>query len=250
MSELLPEQLSELLPELCPTLLPTMRLDKFICKSTALARAEARASIEAGAVIVNGEPVTDASIQVHENNAITLDGQRLQPRPSRYLMIHKPLDTVCSNIDEAYPSVLSGIGLDNADDLHIAGRLDADTTGLVLVTDDGRWSYNIITPQQRCEKVYRVSLRDPISETMIAQFAQGVGLQGEAALTLPAQIAVINPKQVLLTITEGRYHQVKRMFAAVGNRVTALHRQQIGQLRLDIALGDWRYLTSDEVKAF
>ncbi|MFT6914513.1 MAG: 16S rRNA pseudouridine516 synthase [Motiliproteus sp.] len=227
-----------------------MRLDKFLCKSTELGRAEARASIEAGSVIVNAEPVIDASIQVHENNVITLDGQRLQSRPSRYLMIHKPLGTVCSNVDEAYPSVLSGIGLDNTDDLHIAGRLDADTTGLVLVTDDGRWSYTIITPQQRCEKVYRVSLRDPITETIIIQLTQGVRLQGETSLTLPAQIAVINPKQVLLTITEGRYHQVKRMFAAVGNRVTALHRQQIGQLHLDIALADWRYLTGKEVNSF
>ncbi|MFT5722629.1 MAG: 16S rRNA pseudouridine516 synthase [Motiliproteus sp.] len=227
-----------------------MRLDKFILKSTALGRAEARASIEAGSVLVNAEPVTDASIQVHENNVITLEGQRLQPRPSRYLMIHKPLDTVCSNVDEAYPSVLSAIGLDRTYDLHIAGRLDADTTGLVLVTDDGRWSYNIITPQKRCQKVYRVSLRDAITATQMIKLTQGVRLQGEASLTLPAHIAVIHPKQVLLTITEGRYHQVKRMFSAVGNRVTALHRQQIGQLHLDIALADWRYLTRDEVNAF
>lgn len=227
-----------------------MRLDRFICKSTELGRTEARAFIHAGEVSVNGEVVISESSQVHENNSITLAGETLTPRPSRYIMLHKPLDTVCSNIDEAYPSVFNFLDVDKASELHIAGRLDADTTGLVLITDDGRWSFNIITPENQCEKVYRVGLRDPVADDTATRFAEGVQLQGENALTLPAGLEVINPQEVFLTITEGKFHQVKRMFAAVGNRVVALHRQKIGAIYLDIEPGQWRYLTEDEICGF
>ncbi len=227
-----------------------MRLDKFLCKSTDLTRIEATALIVAGEVLVNGQAVTSASTQVHENNSISLDGQVLTPRASRYIMMHKPLDTLSSNVDGDYPSVMNCLDIDKVCDLHITGRLDADTTGLVLVTDDGRWSFNIINPKYHCEKVYRVSLRDPIADDVAEKFSRGVQLQGEASLTLPAKLEVVSPKEVLLTITEGKYHQVKRMFAAVGNRVNGLHRQQIGDIKLDIGLGLWRYLTVDEINSF
>ncbi len=227
-----------------------MRLDKFICKSTDLSRAEARGVIHAGEVLVNGEAVTDEATQVHENNCITLAGRRLVARPSRYLMMHKPAGTLCSNVDGVYPSLFHRLDIDRADDLHIVGRLDADTTGLVLLTDDGRWSFNIIRPQQQCEKVYRVGLRDPLAAEVAATFAQGLLLQGETSPTLPARLEPVGPREVLLTITEGRFHQVKRMFAAVGNRVISLHREQIGGVRLDVESGRWRHLTTDEVGCF
>lgn len=227
-----------------------MRLDKFLCKSTELTRVEATAFIVAGEVRVNGLAVISASTQVHENNQITLYGQVLTPRASRYIMIHKPLDTLSSNVDGDYPSVMNSLDIDKVCDLHITGRLDADTTGLVLVTDDGRWSFNIINPKYHCEKVYRVSLRDVIADDVAEKFARGVQLQGEQSLTLPAKLEMVAPKEVLLTITEGKYHQVKRMFAAVGNRVNGLHRQQIGDIKLDIGLGQWRYLTVDEINSF
>ncbi|MEH6627537.1 MAG: pseudouridine synthase [Motiliproteus sp.] len=227
-----------------------MRLDKFICKSTELTRAEAMALVNAGEVLVNAEVVINEATQVHENNTVTIDGQELTARASRYIMMHKPLDTVCSNIDEVYPSVFNYIDVDNACDLHIAGRLDADTTGLVLASDDGRWSYNIITPKKQCEKIYQVELRDPIAADVVSIFEQGVQLQGEKSLTLPAKLDIVSPQKVLLTITEGKHHQVKRMFAAVGNRVVALHRQKIGGVSLDIGLGQWRYLTADEIGSF
>ncbi|MBR9859099.1 MAG: 16S rRNA pseudouridine(516) synthase, partial [Gammaproteobacteria bacterium] len=115
-------------------------------------------------------------------------------------------------------------------------------------TDDGRWSFNIIRPQQQCEKVYRVGLRDPLAENVAERFAQGLLLQGESAPTLPAGLEVVSAREVLLTITEGRFHQVKRMFAAVGNRVISLHREQIGSLKLDVESGQWRHLTTDEVR--
>lgn len=228
-----------------------MRLDKFICKSTELTRNEAKKVLKSKLVKVNGEVATNAAMQVHENNTITIEGEELQARTSRYIMLHKPVDMICSNVDEVYPSVLHLLDVDRAFDLHIAGRLDADTTGLVLVTDDGRWSHNIISPKKLCEKTYRVHLRDIIKQELIETFKVGVQLQGEDGLTQPALLEIVADKEVLLTITEGKYHQVKRMFAAVGNRVVGLHRERIGGLTLaPLIEGDWRYLTEAEVKAF
>jgi len=228
-----------------------MRLDKFICKSTELTRSEAKKLLKSGEVEVNGEVIKNPATQVHENNTITADGQILQARSSRYIILHKPLDTICSNVDEGYPSLLHLLDVDKAFDLHIAGRLDADTTGLVLITDDGRWSHNIISPNKECQKVYRVQLRSPIKTELIETFKAGVQLQGEDGLTKPAILEVVNETEVLLTITEGKYHQVKRMFAAVGNRVTGLHREQIGAVKLDdLSLGEWRYLNDEEVESF
>jgi 16S rRNA pseudouridine516 synthase len=233
-----------------------MRLDKFICKSTELTRSEAKKLLKKGAVSVNGETIKNAAQQVHENNEITIEGQRLTARSSRYIMLNKPMDYICSTVDEAYPSVLHLIEVDKAFDLHIAGRLDADTTGLVFITDDGRWSHNIISPKKACFKIYRVWLRDSVDKTQQAvlkeRFTQGIQLHGEKNLTRPAQLDIITDNQVLLSITEGRYHQVKRMFAAVGNKVIGLHREQIGDVKLDenLTVGQWRFLTPTEIATF
>jgi 16S rRNA pseudouridine516 synthase len=236
-----------------------MRLDKFICKSTELTRNEAKKLLKSGEVRVNDEIAKNAAMQVHENNCITIDGQELTARTSRYFMLHKVADSICSNVDEVYPSVLHFLEVDKAFDLHIAGRLDADTTGLVLITDDGRWSHNVISPKKNCQKTYRVWLRDVITEDkavdLIEQFKQGIQLQGESSLTRPAVLVRVTDSdvenEVLLTITEGKYHQVKRMFAAVGNRVVGLHREQIGEIKLaDLPAGQWRSLTAEEVALF
>jgi 16S rRNA pseudouridine516 synthase len=242
-----------------------MRLDKFICKSTELTRNEAKKLLKNGEIRVNGEVATNAAMQVHENNTITLDGQVLTARGSRYFILHKVVDSICSNVDEIYPSVLHFIDVDKAFDLHIAGRLDADTTGLVLITDDGRWSHNVISPKKHCKKVYRVWLRNAIDTTKLtelkATFEQGIQLQGESNLTRPAVLQGVAQAdlvdkdayqhEVLLTITEGKYHQVKRMFAAVGNKVVRLHREQVGQITLaDLAPAEWRSLTEQEIAQF
>jgi len=237
-----------------------MRLDKFICKSTELTRTEAKKILKSGAVKVNGEVIKNPATQVHENNTISLSNgsseQVLSARSSRYIMMHKPQDTICSNVDEVYPSILHYIDVDKVFDLHIAGRLDADTTGLVLITDDGRWSHNIISPKKDCAKTYRVKLRDLITkekqEKIINRFNEGIQLQGEKDLTKPAILKMVAENEVLLTITEGKYHQVKRMFAAVGNKVIGLHREKIGTLSLDdgLELGQWRYLNEEEINSF
>ncbi len=227
-----------------------MRLDKFLCKSTDLSRAAATQCIELGEVSVNDSIVTEARFQVHENNHVIWQGKRLVARPSRYIMLHKPLNTLSSNVDGDYPSLFRCINVERAEDLHIVGRLDADTSGLVLLTDDGRWSFEIIRPDKQCPKTYRVMLRDPIATDVAEKFSAGIQLQNEAKLTAAAALKVISEREVLLTITEGRYHQVKRMFAAVGNRVNGLHRERIGDLQLDLAVGDWRFLTAKEVANF
>ncbi|WP_100635956.1 pseudouridine synthase [Marinomonas sp. ef1] len=231
-----------------------MRLDKFVCKSTELTRKKAIQYIHSGEVCVNGEVVTSEATQVHENNTVLLKGDRLKARDFRYILMNKPAGTVCSNIDEVYPSVFNYLDVDKASELHIAGRLDADTTGLVLITDDGRWSFNITLPTNDCRKVYRVQLSQAIpaerSSDLVTQFKQGLQLQGEQGLTRPAKLDIITPKEVLLTITEGKFHQVKRMFSAVGNRVVGLHREQIGEVYLDLDVGQWRYLSKNEVESF
>jgi 16S rRNA pseudouridine516 synthase len=246
-----------------------MRLDKFICKSTELTKSEATRRINAGDVIVNDEIIIDEITQVHEDNIIVMDGQNLKARPFRYLLMHKPTDIICSNIDGDYPSLFNLFAMqantnqdqyiDKISELHIAGRLDVDTTGLVLITDDGRWTYNITRPDKACNKVYRVGLSygiaDDKAEELVARFEQGLQLQGEQGLTLPALLEVLpntsdESKEVLLTITEGKYHQVKRMFAAVGNRVITLHREKIGDIQLDVEEGQWRYLSEDEIASF
>lgn len=226
-----------------------MRLDKFICKSTEYSLADAVAFIKNRSVSVNGMIAIGASDQVHKNNVVTLDGEILTPRSSRYLLLHKPVNMICSSVDEKYPSVLNLLDIDRVTELHIAGRLDADTTGLVLITDDGHWSFNLTSPKNKCEKVYKVVLSRPISPDATKRFQQGILLQGESKPTLPAKLHMIDPHTVLLTLTEGRFHQVKRMFSAIGNRVKSLHRQQIGNLELDVDMGHWRSLTQIEVEA-
>ncbi|MFQ3186519.1 MAG: 16S rRNA pseudouridine516 synthase [Marinomonas primoryensis] len=237
-----------------PLMLSIMRLDKFVCKSTELTKIEAIQHIHLGEVSVNGEMARDEATQVHENNMITLNGTRLKTRDFRYILMHKSAGTICSNIDEAYPSLFNYLVVDKASELHIAGRLDVDTTGLVLITDDGRWSFNITSPTRQCRKVYRVELSRALtieqSESITTRFKNGVQLQGEEGLTRPAKLDVISSNEVLLTIIEGKFHQVKRMFSAVGNRVVLLHREQIGEVRLDVEVGQWRYLTEGEVLSF
>jgi 16S rRNA pseudouridine516 synthase len=227
-----------------------MRLDKFICKSTTLNKRDAIAEIAAGEVCVNGVIETNEATQVHENNSIILNGERLRARDFRYIVMHKPAGTICSNIDEFYPSLFNYLDIENVSELHIAGRLDAETTGMVLITDDGRWSFNIMAPTTQCSKIYRVGLSRAIGNDVATTFKNGLKLQGEKRLTRPAILDIVSSKEVLLSLTEGRFHQVKRMFAAIGNRVTSLHREKIGDLSLDLDIGQWRHLTADEIQLF
>jgi len=229
-----------------------IRLDKYICKSTESTRNEAKRLLKMGRITVNGKVEKNGATKIPEDSDVAIQGRSITLRGPQYIMMNKPVDFICSNVDEELPSLLHLVEIERVFELHIAGRLDADTTGLVFITDDGKWSHNIISPKKVCGKTYRVWLADPIAADAVKQFEEGVQLNNERELTLPAQLEIIDEKEVLLTITEGKYHQVKRMFAAVGNKVVGLHREQIGGITLDeeLSLGQWRYLTEDEVAKF
>jgi len=188
-------------------------------------------------------------------DSVTLDGQSIEPPGPRYFMLHKPAGYVSATVDTAHPTALELLrGEPRCLDLQIAGRLDRDTTGLLLLTDDGDWNHRLTSPARQCEKVYRVQLRDPLSPQAIARLEDGILLRGEQRPTRPARVAITDHterRQVLLTILEGKYHQVKRMFAATGNLVLGLHRESIGGITLDPNLGpgEYRHLTAAEVQS-
>ena len=167
-------------------------------------------------------------------------------------MLNKPQGFVCSHVDDFNPTVFVLFDEVSPEKMHVAGRLDSDTTGLTLLTDDGQWSHRITSPRHVCEKVYFVETADPIVAENIAQFEAGVQLNGEEGLTRPAKLEIVGEREGVLTITEGKYHQVKRMFAAVGNRVVGLHRERVGTLELDedLELGQYRPLTAEEIASF
>lgn len=228
-----------------------MRLDKFLCDNTDLTRTQARRQLQLGEVMVNGVVVKKGALKLAEHDDVTWAGEEVKPQGLRYLMLYKPEGYICSNVDELYPSVMNLVQLPVKSQLHVAGRLDADTTGLVLITDDGQWSHKITSPHHACDKVYRVDLAEPLMSEAEQRCQEGLMLHGETMPTRPARLERVSETQVLLTIQEGRHHQVKRMMAALGNRVVALHREQVGPVRLDPDLkkAHWRMLTTEEVAA-
>lgn len=226
-----------------------MRLDKYVSHVSDLSRKEVKRLLRAGYITVDGETIKDPSTYISETMEVCVDGEPLEaPRP-RYFMLHKPQGYVCVTKDRDHPTVLELIDEPNKDKLQIAGRLDIDTTGLVLITDDGKWNHAITSPKRECKKTYYVTLASDIQSDTGKQFATGVKLDGELKPTLPAELEVLFSNEARLTISEGKYHQVKRMFAAVGNKVEELHREQVGAIVLDPDLepGEYRELTADEV---
>lgn len=228
-----------------------MRLDKFICDCTGLTRSQAGKSVRQGLVTINGELVKQAARQVSASDKVVLDGNELQLVGLRYFMLHKPAGVLCANDDAEHQTVFALLDEPLVERLHTVGRLDLDTTGLLLITDDGQWSHRLTSPKHHVPKTYRVWTADPIPTEAIGQFAEGIMLRGEKDPTKPAELEIVSENEALLTIHEGRYHQVKRMFAAIGNKVERLHRERIGGLQLpeDLAEGVYRMLTPSELKA-
>ncbi|RUR34797.1 pseudouridine synthase [Vreelandella andesensis] len=234
-----------------------MRLDRFLSETTPLTRSLAKRALKNGEVTLNGEPIKQSATQVDtQNDEVKLNGEMLALVGLRYLMMHKPLEVECTARRGLYPRVIDLIDLPKVERLQPVGRLDVDTTGLLLLTDDGQWSHRVTSPRHRCAKVYIADLAEPMegdaAQWAINQVAQGLLLDGEETLTQPALLRFITPQQAELTITEGRYHQVKRMFVALGNHVNALHRRSIGDVVLtdDLAPGEWRELTPEEIASF
>ncbi len=227
-----------------------MRLDKFLSQQLGVSRALVLRELRNKRVTVDGEIVKTGAMKISPEQRVEFDGNVLdQITGPRYFMLNKPQGYVCSTDDPDHPTVLYFLEEPVAYKLHAAGRLDIDTTGLVLMTDDGQWSHRITSPRHHCEKTYLVTLEYPLADDTAAQFEAGVQLHNEDSLTKPAQLEKIEDCLVRLTLSEGRYHQVKRMFAAVGNRVIALHRERIGEIVMDEDLepGQYRPLTEQEV---
>ncbi len=226
-----------------------MRLDKYLTTVTDLSRAESKRVLKSSSVMVDGVRVTDGRTHINEAATVAIDGELLRPASPRYFMLHKPLGYVSATKDREHLTVLELFDEDNLDQLHIAGRLDIDTTGLLLLTDDGQWSHRVTSPKRDCNKTYWLETADPITEEAVEKIEQGIHLDNEKRPTKPATMEVIDVQTARLTISEGKYHQVKRMLAAVGNKVEMLHRERIGDIVLDEDLlpGEYRALTAQEV---
>ncbi|MET0071254.1 MAG: 16S rRNA pseudouridine(516) synthase RsuA [Candidatus Thiodiazotropha sp.] len=229
-----------------------LRLDRYLSNTTDLTRSQARRALRGGRVTVDGETVMQGATQIPTDARVMLDGVPVMPPLPRYFMLNKPLGVVCATRDPSQRTVLDLFDVPRRSRLHIAGRLDIDSSGLVLVTDDGQWSHRITAPSKRCRKCYRVTLAEPLGEQQATRLAAGLLLRGESKPTRPAMIERLSESELRLAITEGRYHQVKRMFAALGNRVLALHRESIGELQLDQTLepGAYRPLLPQEIALF
>ena len=205
--------------------------------------------VREGRVLINGTVAAHVATAVVEADRVSIDGVLIHTPHSRYLMLHKPEGVVSATKDSEHPTALDLLDEPRPEQLQIAGRLDIDTTGLLLITDDGQWNHRITSPRSQCRKTYQVELADPLETSLVQKFQDGLWLDGEKRRCLPADLEITSHHCALLTISEGKYHQVKRMFAAAGNRVTRLHRLQVGQIELDanLAPGEYRPLTEQEI---
>jgi 16S rRNA pseudouridine516 synthase len=235
-----------------------VRLDRLLANLGYGSRKEMQMLARGGQIKLDGEPVRNAEDRIaltpDLTERLTVQGRRLDPLPGMALMLHKPLGVTCSH-KETGPLIyelLPDRWLRRDPALSTVGRLDKDTSGLLLLTDDGALLHRIISPKSHLPKRYHATLARPLEGSEAAAFASGtLMLEGEDKPLLPAVLEPLSATEALLTITEGRYHQVRRMFAAVGNHVAALHRDRIGGLSLpdDLAPGAWRLMTADDLAA-
>jgi len=203
-------------------------------------------------VCVDGAVTRDGSLKMAPMLRVTLDDRVLQAGQAKYFMLHKPVGVVSATKDDKHRTVIDLFAPEIRDDLHIAGRLDLNTTGLMLLTNDGRWSRRVTQPETRIPKVYHVHTEDPIEADYAEVFRKGIHFAYEGLTTLPADFDVLSSHRSRLTLFEGRYHQVKRMFGYFDNKVIGLHREKIGGLVLDPKLqpGEYRRLTVEEIAMF
>ena len=228
-----------------------MRLDKYISTTTDFSRKEAKRLLKAGVVRVDGVAVGDPSLRIRPDQTVSIDEMPLSEPGPRYFMLNKPPGYVCATKDSDHPVVLDLLDEPNRDRLQVAGRLDIDTTGLVLITDDGKWNHAVTSPARACGKTYYVCTDGDIPGKAAEKFERGMILDGERRRTRPAKLEILFANEARLTIHEGKYHQVKRMFAALGIRVEELHRESIGGIVLDDDLeeGEYRELTPGEINS-
>ncbi|MHC8355351.1 pseudouridine synthase [Pseudomonas sp. LB3P81] len=228
-----------------------MRVDRFLSNLPRFNRKQVRLLLVEKRVRVDGKVVSDPHAEVLEFSRVEVDEEVLQVgKPARYFMLHKPPGCVSATRDPEHPTVLDLIHEPDKEDLHIAGRLDFNTTGLMLITNDGSWSRRLTQPQTKLPKVYYVETEQEIGPEYALKFTEGLYFAFENLTTLPAELALLGPKSARLSIVEGRYHQVKRMFGHFDNKVLRLHRERMGPLTLDNALkpGEYRPLSDEEIR--
>ena len=228
------------------------RLDKLLSDSGRYTRSEARNAIRTGRVSVNGCPIRKPEEKFDAETAeIIADGARIDWAEKRYLMLYKPAGVLSATDDPRQKTVLDLLPeMLRRQDLFPVGRLDKDTTGLLLLTNDGDFAHRVISPKKHVPKRYRAELDGPLGPDDDAAFREGLILP-DGLRCLPAQLEFPQENIGVVTVFEGKYHQVKRMFAARGRKVLALHREQIGALKLDEALrpGEFRPLRPEEIDA-
>ena len=229
-----------------------VRLDKYLASVTDYSRSEVKKLLRQERVVINGLPVADAGLKVSDDCQVLLDGQAVRSAGYRYFLMNKPDGVVSANRDRSHTTAIDLLDEDNQDQLHIAGRLDIDTTGMLLISDDGQWTHRVTAPNKQCPKTYHAELAEPLIVNAEKQLERGIYLHNEKMRCKSAKLERIDDTHVRLTIHEGKYHQVKRMFAVLGNRVTRLHRETVGSISLDdsLAPGEYRSLTREEVESF
>lgn len=235
---------------------PTSRLDKLLSSMGYGSRNEIARLAKVGGVTLDGEDLTDATKRIPVTpdlpTRMEIDGEPLDPVAGMVILLNKPLGMTCSHKEDGalVYDILPDRWRRRDPAISTIGRLDKQTSGLLLLTDDGDLLHRVISPKRHVKKVYRAKLARPLNGTEGDLFASGqMMLEGEDKPLSPAQLEVISETEALLSVTEGRYHQVRRMFAAVGNHVEELHRERLGGLALpdDLAPGQWKLLSPEEI---
>ncbi len=235
----------------------SMRLDKFISKATELSRKESKKILHAGEITVNDVVTKDVGLHIDIlNDDIMWANEPLSVATgNRYILLYKPEGFECTLKAKEHPIVTELIAVPELGSLRIAGRLDVDTTGALLMSDDGKWLHRVTSPRHEHAKVYELTLADAMDSdaqaNAVREVSEGILLEGDHEETKPAVLEFIDETHARLTLEQGKYHQVKRMMGYFGNRVTELHRATVGHINLDgLDKGDSRFLTPEEVAKF
>ena len=226
------------------------RIDKIIATQTNYSRKEVKKLVLQKRVMVNGEIISKSDIKVDENNdKIEIDGNKINVKKYIYLILNKPKGYISATEDPKMPTILDLVPEQFSHrNLFPAGRLDKDTTGLMLITDDGEFAHNILAPKKHIKKVYKVEIDIPINEIMINEFENGVTLND--GICKKAGLEKLDTYIGKVTLTEGRYHQIKRMFGCFGAKVVNLERIAMGNFQLpnNLKQGECRELTEKEIE--
>ena len=226
-----------------------LRLDRWLVTLGVGSRSDMQKLIRKGGVKVNGAMVKDPGQQVDENTAeLTVNGTAVDGRLTRHVMLHKPAGLLTAALDKKQSTVMDLLpDVYNAIGCMPVGRLDKDTTGLLFLTTDGELNHRLLSPGRHVDKTYLAEVDGPLDASHVAAFAEGLHLSDFDAQ--PARLEIIEPQTGRVTVHEGKFHQIKRMFTAVGREVTKLHRETFGSLTLDPNLpeGQWRELTDEEL---